>query len=118
MSTTSSVARLMFVREFTEQQAVEARDRGYLSHVLVEVDGDRLYPVFFYDPVRLQQDLEMNAKHGRAFVADAGMIVLPDITPEAMQEVVQQLCQEGFFEHLVAVSRERLAEADPYSWPP
>ena len=117
-TTTSSVAKLVFLREFSEQEAWEARDRGYFSHVLVEVDGDRLYPVFFYDPVRLQQDLETSAKHGRAFVADPGMIVLSDITIEAMQEAVQQLCQDGFFDHLVAVSRERLAEADPYVWPP
>jgi hypothetical protein len=118
MSTTSSVAKLVFNREFSEQDACEARDRGYLSHVLVEVDGHRLYPVFFYDPIRLQQDLETGAKNGRAFVADPGMILLPDITIEAMQEAVQQLCQEGYFDHLVGVSRERLAEADPYAWPP
>ena len=118
MSTTSSVTRVIFVREFSEQDAAEARDRGYLSHVLIEVDGHRLFPVIFYDPIRLQQDLEVSAKHGRPFVADPGMVVLPDITIEAMQEAVQCLCQEGFFEYLVPVSRERLAEADPHSWPP
>jgi hypothetical protein len=118
MSTTSSVARLVFVREFSEADAAEARDRGYLSHVLVEVDGQRLYPVVFYDPVRLQQDLEVSARHGRAFVADPGMIVLPDITLEAMQAAVQSLCQDGFFEYLIPVSRERLSEGDAHAWPP
>ena len=58
MSEGGATAKLIFVREFAERDAAEARDRGYLSHVLVELDGTRLYPVTFYDGVRLQQDLE------------------------------------------------------------
>jgi len=112
------VAKLVFVGAFSEREAVEAQDRGYLSHVLAEIDGVRLYPVVFYDPVRLQQDLEESARHGRAFVADPGLIVLPDITLEAMRAAVQRLAQEGFFERLVPVSRERLREANGYRWPP
>lgn len=118
MSSTVSVSKLVFVRDFSEREAAEARDRGYLSHVLVEIDGSRLYPVVFYDPVRLQQDVDESARHGRPFVADPGMIVLPDVTIEAMQQAVQQLCQEGYFDYLAAIDRERLSEADPHSWPP
>ena len=118
MSTCSSAIKLVFAREFSEREAFEARDRGYLSHVLVEIDGEHLYPVVFYDPIRLQQDLELSAKHGRAFIADPGMIVLADITIEAMQEAVQRLWQEGFFKYLVPANKDYLSEVDPYSWPP
>ena len=118
MSTPSPAIKLAFIGRFSEREASEARDRGYLSHVLVDVDGQYLYPVVFYDPVRLQQDLEMSAKHGRAFIADPGMIVLADITIEAMQEAVQRLWSEGFFQHIVPVRRECLGRGDQYSWPP
>jgi hypothetical protein len=118
MSGRSPVAKLVFVHDFSERDAIEAQDRGYLSHVLAEIDGVRLYPVVFYDPVRLQQDLEEMSGHGRAFVCEPGLIVLPDVTLEAMQAAVQRLAQEGFFDYMVPLSRERLREADPYRWPP
>jgi hypothetical protein len=118
METPSPASKLLFVQEFSEREASEARDRGYLSHVLVEVDGRDLYPVFFYDPIRLRQDLEASAKTGRPYVADPGMIVLPDITIEAMEAAVRGLCAEGFFKHLVPVTKDCLDKANPYSWPP
>ena len=118
MSTTSLTIKLVFAREFSERAAFEARDRGYLSHVVVEINGQNLYPVVFYDPIRLQQDLEESARHGRPFVADPGMIVVSDITMDAMQEAVQRLYQEGYFNYLVPVNRDSLINGDPYSWPP
>ena len=110
-------AKLVFVNGFSDRDAVEARDRGYLSHVLVQLD-ERLYPICFYDSIRLQQDMEQSALHGRAFVADPGMIVLSDITMDAMQEAVQRLCDEGFFKNFIPRSQESIANADPFLWPP
>jgi hypothetical protein len=110
--------RLRFVREFTAQDALEAQDRGYLSHVLVELDGGNLYPVFFYDPTRLQQDLAEGIRSGRPFVADPGMIVVPEVTPDAMRDAVDRLVGEGFFDHLVPVHEADLGRGNPYCWPP
>jgi hypothetical protein len=118
MATISTQVSLVFVRDFSEREAQEARDRGCLSHVLVEVDGQRLYPVFFYDPVRLAQDLTTSAEHGQSFIAETGMIVLPEVTIENMRDAVNALYKEGFFDHLIPVDRDRLAKADPYAWPP
>lgn len=109
---------LQFVTEFSERDAEEARARGYLSHVVVQFDGDRLYPVLFYDPVRLQQDLEEDAKFGHPFIAEPGMIIVPEVTREAMTYAVEHLAQEGFFEHLRPVTPEDLASSNPYQWPP
>lgn len=116
-SNSPSAAKLKFVGVFSDREESEARDRGYLSHVLVDIN-DQFYPVVFYDPIRLKQDLEMSQTHGRAFVADPAMIVLPDITIDAMQDAVQRLCDEGFFRRFVPVTKEQLAVADPYEWPP
>jgi hypothetical protein len=117
MSTNQATAKLVFAGDDSERALQEARSRGYLSHILVEI-GNCCYPVIFYDPVRLQQDLEESGKHGRPFVADPGMIVLTEITPAAMEAAVQRLCDEGYFEYLTPVNPQRLAQANPLAWPP
>lgn len=112
------MTRLVFVIPFGRNEEEEAKSRGYLSHVLVELDDGRLYPVFFYDIVRLQQDLDEEAKHGRAFVADPGMIVLSEVTLATMELAAQKLCDERYFDKLRPVQREQIAAANPLIWPP
>jgi hypothetical protein len=46
------------------------------------------------------------------------MIVVEEITPEAMNQAVEQLSHEGFFDHLTAITQNDLASGDPYRWPP
>ena len=117
MPTDPKKPELMFINGLSENALIEAHDRGYLSHVAVNVGG-HMYPVVFYDSIRLQQDVSGGASHGRPFVADPGMIVLSEITLEAIRNVVERLFAEGYFEYLVPLSEERLAEANPYHWPP
>jgi hypothetical protein len=118
MNPEQATPTLRFLREFSDQEAFEAQGRGYLSHVLVQLGEGRLYPLFFYDAIRLQQDLEESAKHGRPFVADPGMIVLPEITLDAMKQAVEQLSGEGFFDHLTPLTEDDLVAADAFAWPP
>ena len=104
-----------------DQRAVdEARDRGYLNFIYVEVDGSRLYPVCFLDLSNLQWELG-NLKQGHRYRAEPGMIVLQEITLEAMQEAAQALCDDGYFDYMVPFTRERIEEAartNPNRWPP
>jgi hypothetical protein len=78
VSQAHSVAKLIFMAEGgeRERQLDEAPDRGYLSHVLVEIDGDRdrLYPVFFYSIGRLERELKVSSEHGQPFIAEIGMM--------------------------------------------
>ena len=117
-----SVAKLVFVMkgEDLERQLAEAPDRGYVSHVLVEVDGDkdRLYPVFFYSIDRLAGELTIGCEQGEPFIAETGMIVLPKISVAAIEDAVQRLCEEGYFEYMHPLSPEQIASADPFRWPP
>jgi len=92
-------------------------DRGYRSHVLVEI-ATSLYPVFFYDCGRLQCELQEMAKHGRPFIAETGMIVLESVTLAAMELAVQKLYEEGYFDYFKSIDQNRLAAANPYAWPP
>ncbi len=90
--------RLVFKYPFDEAAAYDAEARGYLAYASVELSDGRRYPVVFYDPVRLQQDLEVEADEGRAFIAEPGMIVVPEVTLARMQDAVERLFQAGFFD--------------------
>jgi hypothetical protein len=95
--------RLIFEYGFDERTQEEARARGYLSHVQVQLDNGNRYSIVFYDTVRLKQDLEEEVKLGLAFIAEPGMIVLEDINLESMQAAVDRLDQEKFFESFIPV---------------
>lgn len=90
---------LRFTQPFDEREAFEAHARGYLGFGTVDVAEDRSIPVVFYDSVRLLQDLELEAEHGRAFIAEPGMIVLTEVTRETMEATVMQLFEQGYFNH-------------------
>jgi hypothetical protein len=92
-------ARVVFPDGFDERAAFEAPSKGWLS-AHVETNDGSCFSVYFSDPVRLQQDLEQNVRLGKPFLAEPGMIILPEVTVEAVHEVVHALCEQGFFTHL------------------
>jgi hypothetical protein len=96
--------RLVFKYPFDEAAAYDAEARGYLSYASVELSEGTRYPVVFYDPVRLQQDLEVEVGEGRPFIAEPGLIIVPEVTLARMQAAVEGLCRTGFFD---ALRRER-----------
>lgn len=96
----SSHPKLRFLCPFGEQEAYEAEARGYWGHSLVELDGG-VVPVVFYDPVRLQQDLEEETKAGRPFIAEPGLVVVESVTLVNMQFAVQTLYEEKFFDDFI-----------------
>jgi hypothetical protein len=84
---------------FGEQAAYETLCRGFFAGAIVRVaDGSR-YPVCFYDPIRLGQDLEEEARVGRPYIAERNLIVLPEVTVEAMRAAVETLALQGYFDH-------------------
>jgi hypothetical protein len=93
-------AVLVLPVDYDEQSAFETPSRGYLSGASVRFADGRSYAVFFIDPVRLQQDLEGEAKWGRPYFAEPNLIVLPEVTEQAMRTAVEELAKNGFFQHL------------------
>jgi hypothetical protein len=61
--------------------------------------------VFFYSPERLAQDLEMDTKAGHPYIAEPGLIVIPEVTLAYMQVAVEQLYEQGYFEHFAHSGR-------------
>jgi hypothetical protein len=90
--------KLVFKHPFDEAAVDEAEAQGYLGYAAVELSDGTRNPVVFYDPVRLQQDLEVEAGEGRAFIAEPGMIVIPEVTPGRMQDAIERLFHNGFFD--------------------
>lgn len=101
MMNATTCARVVFPNGFDERAASEVPSKGWLS-AQVEMKDGSLYCLYFTDPVRLQQDLEENVQLGKPYLAEPGLIVLPEVTVEAVQEAVHVLCAEGFFDHLRA----------------
>jgi hypothetical protein len=89
--------KLSFQFPFDERAAFEAHARGYLSHAFVELEDGACCPVVFYDPIRLQQDLEVESSEGRAFIAEPGMVVVSEVTLENMTNAVECLFKQGYF---------------------
>lgn len=92
--------RVLFPDWYDDLAEVEVEHKGWLQGVRVELPDGRLYPVHFYDPVRLGQDLEEEAKWERPYIAEPGMIVVPSVTREAVRKAVASLTDTGYFRHL------------------
>jgi hypothetical protein len=67
--------------------------------VVRRADGS-CYQVLFYDPVRLQQDLEEYVRLDTPYLAEPGLIVLPEVTTEAIRKAVRDAETKGFFDRL------------------
>ena len=97
MSTTTEPYTVVFPEDYDAQSEFETPSRGYLSGVVVQTTNGLRYRVFFYDPVRMQQDLEAE---GKGYLAEPNLILLSDVTTENIKRAVQGLWQDGYFKHL------------------
>jgi hypothetical protein len=92
--------RIVFPKDFDERMEFEMPSKGYLNNVEVCLEDGSRYRLCFYDLVRLQQTVEDDLQRGRPFFAEPGLIVLPEVTTEAIRQAVAVLWGEGFFGQL------------------
>lgn len=102
------VPKLIFEGGFDECDQIEAKDSGYRSHVQVLLNDGNLYPLVFYTCYTLSEFLAGDIKRGDKFIAEPGMVVIPEITLENMQDAVNKLEKQGFFNHLVPIVPEQV----------
>ena len=100
MSTVTDRFTIHFPTDYDAQSEYETPSRGYLSGVIVQLEAGTRFPIFFIDPVRLQQDMEALVKCGKTCLAEVNMVVLPEVTTESIRTAVGELVKEGFFQHL------------------
>lgn len=92
--------QIRFPDWYDDRAEWEAEQKGWLQGVEIELGDGSRYAVTFYDPVRLAQDLEEGVKWDRPFIAEPGLIVIPNVTRPAMNAAVESLAGSGFFQHL------------------
>ena len=69
--------------------------------------------VYFSDPIRLQQDVDEAVQDERPCFAEPGLIVVPEVTVQAIQEAVQFLWKQGFFASLKAEQGKGVESTTP-----
>jgi hypothetical protein len=97
MSTRLQPYTLSFPQGYDEQAEFEAPFRGYLPDVIVELEDGARHRLSFIDLSRLEQSLADHARTGRPYYAEPGLVVLPEVSTEAIQLAVQGLWDEGYF---------------------
>jgi hypothetical protein len=85
---------LSFGATWSERDDLEAASKGYRGDCKVELPDKRVFSVYFYDPIRLQQDLAYEK-----MIAEVGLIVIDELTRERMEDAVVKLWQNGYFEN-------------------
>ena len=100
---TQSGPWVIFPEGFDERAALETPLKGWLSVQVELADGCR-YAVYFSDPIRLQQDVDEAVQSGKPCFAEPGLIIVPEVTVQTIQDAVQFLWKQGFFTSLSALS--------------
>jgi hypothetical protein len=88
--------QVLFGSDFDERAEFEMPLKGH-ARVLIETAPGVRYDVFFMDPVRLKQELEMLGKLGEPCLAESGLVVIPEVTVKAIQQAAPFLVEKKFF---------------------
>jgi hypothetical protein len=104
MPTQTSPFTIIFPEWYDARCEYETPLKGYLSDVEVRLEDGSRYKLYFTDPVRLQQTLEEDAASGRAYYAEPGLVVLPEVTTQAIQQVIPGLLRDGYFHNLKSIT--------------
>ena len=106
--------RLIFPNGFDERDVIEAPDRGYYGLALVKLSNEKKCVAFFYEPVRLQQDLdELLRTNMDRCVADPGLVVIPSVTKEAMCAAIDDLVDRGYFDFFMPLNDTQFQKIFP-----
>jgi hypothetical protein len=91
--------RLVFAYELDDGYGIAPR--GFRTDVSLELRDGVAYPVAFYEPVALCEELQSRVKWGFGrFVAEPGLVVVPEISVANMRAAVSELIDIGYFAHL------------------
>jgi hypothetical protein len=83
-----------------EDYAWEVQAKGCFADAILTVAG-RCYRLNFYDPTRLNQEIESELERGVAF-AEPNLVIVRAVTRSNMQQAAEMLAQSGQANTLVA----------------
>lgn len=64
------------------------------------VVADTSYTIMFFDPTRLQQDIDVEWESGRNFWFEPNMVVVKSVKIDVITEVVEELLAKGAFKFM------------------
>ena len=108
MATSAAPFTIHFPDWFDERVEYEMEQKGYLEGVQVELEDGRRYQLYFYDPVRLAQDLTAGVDFGRHYLAQPNLVVVPEVTVAAVQTAVADMIRDRAFAGLKALNGTEL----------
>jgi hypothetical protein len=74
--------------------------KGHLCGGEVELRDGRRFPITFFDPVRLAQELESMSRRGEPGILETALVVIPEVTRENILRLLPELIRQRFFDHL------------------
>lgn len=95
--------KIIYYSEPTDLFWVERGAAGFVKLLRVELPGGSQYPVSFYTGASLKSDLEISgfdASDVVKYIAEPGLIIVPEITQVFIESAVNQLYRRGYFDHL------------------
>ncbi|MEK3685848.1 hypothetical protein [Paenibacillus sp. FSL R10-2736] len=107
MTSTNSIR--VFYLEDTELAEFEAYNKGYRNDVYVKISND-LFNIKVYDIVRLKQDFELESESSGYYLVEPNLIIVKEVTKEAIDFVVKKLYEQKYFESIKTVDGDKLIE--------
>lgn len=87
--------RLIFPDGFNDRDIYESNLKGWIC-VSVEIEKDKILPMYFTDMIRLQQDFESAIEEGQPCFTEERLIIISEITIENIKKSVDFLFNKGF----------------------
>ena len=87
---------IAFPEGYEERLEFETPSKGYLRDVVVHLEDGSSYRLFFIDPVRLEQDLQIEAANGREYYTEPGLVVLREVTTASDPQSHFRFMARGF----------------------
>ena len=113
MTLTTPTYTFRFPEGFDDRDEAEMTSKGFLTGSVLELPDGRRFPVTFFDPIRLAQDLEQAGQHGVSVVAEPGLLVVPEVTSDAIKVVLDELTRQRFFDPILCGTPSLASEAAP-----
>src|SRR5438034_11322032 len=100
MSTEVKPVSLSFPDWYDDRAEWEHSRKGFLPGVVAELPDGRRYQLYFMEPVRLRQDAEAEFGGGSTCFTEPGLVIIPEVSRQAVCAAVLHLQEIGYFEHL------------------
>ncbi|GHT14495.1 hypothetical protein FACS1894170_11550 [Planctomycetales bacterium] len=105
---------LIYLEGFSDFDHFDTPQRGYRTGVYLK-HREKCYPLCFYTPVVLIQDMEYAIKWWGGFIAEYGMVIIDEVTLENMIGTTIKLFASHYFDKQKSYTEEEIRRLlDPF----